>query len=164
MSKNKEAIFLDISKRVAYLRGLIDGLKIDDQTKEGQVLLQVVDILQDMAEELTEIRVQQEDLEDYMNIIDEDLYDLEDEVYSYDDDYDFEDTDYDDDYYDYDDDEFDGDYVEVECPECHDKVCFEADILDDENVIEVACPNCDTVVFVNDEEYEEEPLEDDEDI
>jgi len=34
----------------------------------------------------------------------------------------------------------------------YDTVCFEADILNDEDLIEVTCPNCDAVVFINDEE------------
>ena len=61
------------------------------------------------------------------------------------------------------------DYVEVECPQCHDIICFESDIVDDEDIIEVTCPNCSKVVFVNDgsmplpegwEKGENEPQED----
>ena len=31
-------------------------------------------------------------------------------------------------------------------------VCFDADILDDDDLIEVVCPVCESVVFVNDGE------------
>ena len=30
-------------------------------------------------------------------------------------------------------------------------VCFESDILQDDDIVEVTCPNCDEVVFVNDD-------------
>jgi hypothetical protein len=41
-------------------------------------------------------------------------------------------------------------YVEVECKNCHDIICFEEELLHDEEIIEIACPNCNQVVFVND--------------
>ena len=41
-------------------------------------------------------------------------------------------------------------YIEVECKNCHDIICFEEDLLYDEDIVEITCPNCNQVVFVND--------------
>jgi len=53
----------------------------------------------------------------------------------------------------------DSDYEEVECPNCGETVCFDADVLDDEDIVEIVCPNCDEVVFINDDTLQpmEEP-------
>ena len=40
--------------------------------------------------------------------------------------------------------------MEVECKNCHDIICFEEELLFDDDVIEITCPNCNQVVFVND--------------
>ena len=70
-------------------------------------------------------------------------------------------ADVEDEVFDVDDDE-DDDMVDVECPNCHEQVCFDASILYDDDLIEVTCPNCGAVVFVNDEEDDEELEEDEE--
>ena len=83
---------------------------------------------------------------DYVEELDDDLTELEDNFYGeYDDDSECC-CDDDEDYCSCDDDE---DYVEVTCPQCHEVVCFDKDILDSEDLIEVVCPVCDAVVFVN---------------
>lgn len=135
----------ELKERVSYLQGLADGLNVGNDTKEGRLLSEVIDVLGDFAEYLGELEDAQIDLEEYVESIDEDLYDLEDEVLEIEDDEDELDE-----VVDFDDDDLT--YVDVECPKCHEIVCFEADIVDDEDLIEVTCPNCDEVVFVNDME------------
>jgi len=137
----------DLRQKVSYLRGLMEGLDIKDDSKEGKIFNAILEILDDISEEIFEIHTVQEEIEAYLDSMDEDLSDLEEEVY--------EDSEYEDDELDPDE-----DYVEVVCPDCGDTVCFEADILDDEDLIEVTCPNCDAVVFTNDEEYDDD-IEDD---
>ncbi len=122
----------NIKEKVAYLQGLVQGLNIDETTKEGRVLTAIVDVLDEMADQLDEIETAQSDLEEYVESIDEDLYDLEGDILG--DDFDEEEM------------------VEVECPGCKEIVCFESDIIDDEDLIEVTCPNCDEVVYVNDQD------------
>ncbi|MEW6621677.1 MAG: CD1247 N-terminal domain-containing protein [Bacillota bacterium] len=140
---------VDIRQKVSFLKGLIEGLDIKKDSKEGRVFEVITEILVDMAEDIHELQVAQGEMEEYLDDIDEDLYKLEDEVYEGHNCDDYED----DENEDFDPDE---DYVEVVCPDCGDTVCFEADILDDEDLIEVTCPNCDAVVFINDEEYTEQ--------
>ena len=51
--------------------------------------------------------------------------------------------------------------VDVECPNCHETVCFDESILYDEDPIEVICPNCEAVVFSNEDEFEVEDGDED---
>ena len=115
-----------IKERVAYLQGLTQGLNIGSHSAEGKLLINIIDVLDDMAEEFTHLQVVQEDLETYVESMDEDLTDLEDEVYE-----------------DVNDDEF----VEVKCPTCNETVSFEADILKDDDAVEVSCPHCGDTVY-----------------
>lgn len=131
-----------LNKKIAYLQGLAEGLNVDRDSKEGKLFTAIMDVLDEVADGMEEISQDQRDLEEYMTAIDEDLGDLEEEIYGEDDCY-----------YDADEDEdFEEEYIEVECPGCHDIVRFESSILGDEDIIEVTCPNCDEVVFVNDDE------------
>ncbi|PKM81290.1 MAG: AraC family transcriptional regulator [Firmicutes bacterium HGW-Firmicutes-14] len=120
-----------LKEKVAYLQGLAQGLDIGDATKEGKVLSEIINVLGEMAGQIEDIETAQNDLEDYVESIDEDLYDLEDDLLG---DLDEEDL------------------IEIECPNCREIVCFEADIVDDEDLIEVTCPNCDEVVYINDQD------------
>ncbi len=153
-----------LEKRVAYLQGLADGIEVED-SKAGRLIDELIDVLVDVVEVLAEFKENQVELEEYVTVIDEDLEDLEEEVYDDDDDDDDEFA-FDDFYNDEDDEDLDDDisYVEVECPECHDIVYFDSDILIDDDLIEVVCPNCNTVVFVNDDSLEtiDEFVEDEE--
>lgn len=89
-------------KRVAYLQGLADGFEIDETSKEGKLLLEIIDVLSDIVDE---VKDSNKDLENYVDMVEEDLSELEDYVYD-NDDYEFDDNyeDYDD-YEDFDDEE-----------------------------------------------------------
>lgn len=103
-------------QKVSYLQGLADGLGIDESTKEGKLLLHIIETLEEFADVLDETLQNQADLEEYVNFIDEDLADVEDEVYGTDDDFD-DDFDY------FDDDDFDFDDYE-DCCEDEDCECY----------------------------------------
>ena len=81
-------------QRVSYLQGLADGLGVDESTKEGKLLIQIIEVLGEFAEVLEEVVEEQRDLEEYVNYIDEDLSDVEDEIYDLDE-YDDDDFDFD---------------------------------------------------------------------
>lgn len=119
-----------VKEKVAYLQGLTKGLEVSEQSAEGKLLINIIDVLDDFAEEFESISDAHEDLEDYVETIDEDLTELEGEIYD-DDDTASEDE----------------DLVEVECPKCHDQVAFESDVLQDADEVEVTCPSCGTVVY-----------------
>lgn len=71
----------NLKEQVAYLQGLTKGLNLTDSSAEGKMLLKIVDVLDDFAEELQYIHAAQEELETYVETIDEDLTDLEEDIY-----------------------------------------------------------------------------------
>jgi len=116
----------NIKERVAYLQGLTQGLNVSSHSAEGKLLINIIDVLDDMAEEFSNIQMVQEDLETYVESMDEDLTDLEEEVY---------------------DDVAGDELVEVQCPSCHETVSFESSLLEDEDDLEVSCPHCGETVY-----------------
>lgn len=118
----------NIKEKVAYLQGLTRGLNVSDSSAEGKLLLNVVDVLYDVADQIQSLHVAQEDLENYVETIDEDLTELEDEVYEG---------------------VYNSDMVEVECPSCHEVISFESNLLDEDDSVEVTCPSCGETVYGN---------------
>lgn len=133
---------MTVIEKVAYLRGLADGLKLTDTTAEGKVLLNVIEVLDDLALSVTDLEDAVEELGEVVDAIDDDLQDVEDALYEEDDedeDYDFdEDDDYGLDDYDEFDDE-DEPLYEVKCPTCGDTICVDESMLCEG---EIDCPNC----------------------
>ena len=119
---------MGISEKVAYLKGLAEGLNVDESTKEGKLLLAIVDVLNDMAEEFEDIEDEIVDLEDGLDAVSDDLNDVEEFLYETSDDEDKEDDEDDDD-----------EYFVTTCPECEEEVIFDESVLEDG---EVVCPNC----------------------
>ena len=71
----------NIKERVAYLQGLTQGLNISLYSAEGKLLIHIVDVLDDMADAINDIQMEQEDLKTYIESMDDDLLNLEEEVY-----------------------------------------------------------------------------------
>ena len=46
---------MEISEKVAYLKGLAEGLNLDTESKEGKLIVAIIDVLDDMAEKFAEI-------------------------------------------------------------------------------------------------------------
>jgi len=139
-----------LEKRISYLRGLSDGIDLEENGRDGQILSEVVQLLDDMVGEIRALHARVEEAEEYTEAIDEDLSDLEWLLYDDEDlyedvddddavEYEFDDDDEDeyDEYYDLDDDEdayvfhpysaddddFDTSY-EFECPSCQEVIFF----------------------------------------
>lgn len=144
---------MTITEKVAYLKGLADGLNLNKETPEGKVIAAMMDILDDMALNLA-------DLNDQVDAIDEDLELVEEYVYEEDDD-DFDEcsgdcdgcTGCDD--FDYDEDE--GAY-EFECPNCHETIFFDESLFEDDEY-DLECPAC-GVKLELEEIFEDEDDED----
>ena len=120
---------MTLTEKVAYLKGLAEGLDLDKDSKEAKLFEAIFDILEDMALTVTDIDEDLSACEDMVDAIDADLEDLED--YIFDDD----DCDCCDDDCCCDDDEL----YEVECPLCGEEILLDEEMLDEE-VIE--CPGC----------------------
>ena len=125
---------MEITEKVAYLKGLMEGMKIDTETNEGKILSAMVDILEDIGLELEDLWNAQGELEDGLDVVSDDLEDIEDIVYDEDD----EDESFDDEYYE-DDAEEDEDCYATTCPTCEETIYFDESVLENGEVI---CPNC----------------------
>lgn len=122
---------MEITEKVAYLKGLMEGMKLDTETNEGKILTAMADILEDVALELEDLWNAQGELEEGLDIVSDDLEDVEDAVYD-------EYEDFDDEYYEDDADE-DEDCYATTCPTCEENIYFDESVLEDGQVI---CPNC----------------------
>lgn len=111
---------MTLSEKAAYLKGLMEGLKLNEESDEGKMFAGIVDLLGDMAKNIANIEETTIAISDELDEIEDDL-DAIDDFIAYLDDEAFED-DYDDEDYDEldeeDEDEFDFDdttVYEVEC-------------------------------------------------
>lgn len=120
---------MTITEKVAYIRGLAQGLELDGDKKEVKLMNEIISLLDDMALTISDLEDGYNEVFDNMELLDEDLCALEEDFYEYDCD---EDCDCD---CNCDDDQF----YEVTCPTCNEKICLSEDIL---LKGEIKCPNC----------------------
>lgn len=164
---------MTISEKSAYLKGLMDGLKLDTETNEGKMIAAIVDLLGDMSKRMVDIEDTTIAISDELDEIEEDLDAIEDFIMDEDDeDWDDGYEDEDEDYYDpagdedeepVDDEEepeegFDfGDedttIYEVECA-CGNIIDFDEEVLESGSIV---CPNCgETLEFTFDDDEVDE--------
>lgn len=152
---------MTISEKAAYLKGLMDGLKLDTQSNEGKMIEAIVDLLGDVTKRLTDVEETTIAISDELDEIEEDLDAIEDYILDEeddeDDDWEFDDEDdwdEDEDYeegFDYGDP--DSTIYEVECA-CGELINFDEDTLEEGSII---CPNCgETLEFSLEEDEEDE--------
>lgn len=111
---------MEISEKVAYLKGLAEGLNLDTESKEGKLIAAIIDVLDDMAEKFAEIDDELCDVEDGLDAVSDDLSDVEETLYfALDDD---EDEDEDDE---------EEECFMTNCPECEEEVYFDESVLED---------------------------------
>ena len=124
---------MSITEKVAYLKGLAEGMDLDTEKKEGKLLAAMIDVLEDIALELADIEDAQEELGEGLDAVSDDLEDVEDLLYGEDDE--------DDDESDYELDDLgeDEDCYATTCPTCEETIYFDESVLEDGEVI---CPNC----------------------
>ena len=79
---------MEISEKVAYLKGLAEGLALDTDTKEGKLIAAIIDVLDDMAEKFVDLEDELCDVEDGLDAVSDDLSDVEQALYELDDDVD----------------------------------------------------------------------------
>ena len=124
---------MDICEKIAYIKGLAEGLDLDTTTKEGKILNAIIDLLGDITEEICDIEEGCDELCEQIDAVDEDLASLEEIIYE--DDEDECDCDCDDCC------DCDDEVYEIECPACNDVIYLDADMLEEEGMV---CPNCGT--------------------
>ena len=116
---------MGISEKIAYLKGLMEGMNVDTESNEGKLFAAVVDVLDEIALEVEDLTDEVMELGDGLDVISDDLSDVEDIVYDDEDDDD-------------EDDEEEECYATT-CPECEEEIFFDDTMLEDGEII---CPNC----------------------
>ena len=146
---------MTISEKSAYLKGLMDGLKLNTESDEGKMIAAIVDLLGDLTRKVTDIEDTTIAISDELDEIEEDLDAIEDFIM------DEDDEDYDED--DFDDEEFEEGFdfgdedttiYEVVCPACSEIINFDEETLEKGSII---CPDCgESLEFSLDDEEDEE--------
>ena len=124
---------MGISEKVAYLKGLAEGLALDTESKEGKLIAAIIDVLDNMADEIADMQDEMVDIEDGLDAVSDDLSEAEESLYELDDE--------DEDEEEWDDEDEDEECFMTTCPECEEEVYFDETVLEDG---EVVCPNCGT--------------------
>ena len=149
---------MTINEKSAYLKGLMDGMKLATESDEGKMIAAIVDLLGDITKKVTDIETTTIAISDELDEIDVDLdaiedYILEDEEDEEDDDFDWEDDEdeeYDEEGFDFGDE--DTTIYEVECA-CGNIINFDEDTLEAGSII---CDNCGETLEFSFDDVEEE--------
>ena len=138
---------MTLSERTAYLKGLMEGMKIDTEPNEGKLFQAIIDTLDDMALTVSDMEDVVDAVCDELDSIEEDLDNIED--YLLDDEDDEEDEDDED--YDFNDETI----YEVKCPTCGTVINLDEDMLDAGSI---QCPDCGEELEFDADDLEEEPF------
>jgi len=155
---------MELKEKAAYLKGLVEGLGIDESTKEGKVIKAMSELLCEMAQAVDSIDEDVTQAYDQINDLSEELEDLEADLYEDDDADEEEDAESADDTEDENDEDDEDDnadvasepYYEVACPACGETVYVSEDDLD---AGEAICPSCKVafeVALADDEEEQDD--------
>ena len=128
---------MTLSERTAYLKGLMEGMEIDTETKEGKLFKAIIDVLDDMALTVTDVEDVVDAVCDELDSVEEDLDAIEEYLLEEEDDDEYYDDDEDD--YDYDCDCEDEVIYEVKCPVCNTVINLDEEMLDAGSI---ECPDC----------------------
>ncbi len=124
----------DITERVSYLQGLSEGLNIREGSPQGKIISGILSVLDEIADSLLVMEERLDELQEFVESMDNDLQDLEEKW-----------------------DEEPGVMDEIRCSHCGELIHLKPEIWDDEDVMEIICPYCDEVVFVNDGSFDYQP-------
>ena len=109
---------MELMEKVAYLKGLMNGLELEADKKETKVFNAIVDVLDELASTLTDVVEETDEMSELIDVLDQDLGDVEevecccgDEEETY----------------------------EITCPTCGNTIYIDESMLDEG---EMKCPNC----------------------
>jgi DNA-directed RNA polymerase subunit RPC12/RpoP len=136
-----EGLMNYLKEKVAYLKGLAEGMRLDYDTNEGKLLKAVLEVLDDVALAVDDIEEVQEQLSEQVDEMDEDLAEIESLIYDIDDE-DCENDEEEDEEDDEEDDEDDDEeevFAEFDCPHCGETVNLQDAFMKKDTVL---CPHC----------------------
>ena len=138
---------MDLNAKAAYIRGLMTGMEFDPASKNGKVIAAMMDLLEEMAAQVTEHDDALDQVYDELETLDQDVDDIVSDLYADDDDEDEDDED------------DDSTMYEVTCPNCG-----QISTLDEETLMDpegdLVCPHCGATFDVELEGTEDEKPED----
>ena len=149
---------MTLSEKSAYLKGLMEGMKLSTETDEGKMIAAIVELLGDVTKTLGDVQETTIAISDELDEIEDDLDAIEDFIMSMDED-EYDDYEDDDEDFDFDDLEEGFDFgdeettiYEVTCA-CGEVIAFDEETLEEGSII---CENCgETLEFSFDDEDEE---------
>lgn len=153
---------MTLSEKSAYLKGLMEGMKLSTETDEGKMIAAIVELLGDVTKTLGDVQETTIAISDELDEIEDDLDAIEDFIMSMDEDEydDFEDEDDED--FDYEDLEEGFDFgdeettiYEVTCA-CGEVIAFDEETLEEGSII---CENCGEKLEFSFDDEDEEALE-----
>lgn len=123
---------MNAMEKLAYLKGLVEGLGLDESKKDTKVINNLIDLLEEVVFSLTGLEETVNEIQLQVDAVDEDLGEVEKDLYD------------------------DGEecdcckpaaaaaqeeelYYEVTCPTCGDTICLDDELI---SVGEIDCPNC----------------------
>lgn len=121
---------MTISEKVAYVKGLFDGMELDtEKSKEAKLIGALIDVLEEVSLSIEDLEEEVDELNDGLEAVSDDLEDVEDLLFGEDDDCCDDDCDCCDE---------DDDFFEVSCPNCEEDLVIDADVLE---AGFIQCPN-----------------------
>lgn len=118
---------MTITEKVAYLKGLSEGLAIDtEKSKEGKLIAAIIDVLEDMGLSIEDLESTTDELAEELDAVSDDLADVEEDLYGDEDECTCGDDDED-------------EFFQVECPNCGELLEIDEEALD---LGVIQCPSC----------------------
>ncbi len=114
-------------EKLAYLKGLIQGLGLDETKKDTKVITNLMTLLEDMVVSISTMQESMTEMKQQLDAVDEDLGEIEKDLYDDEEDCKCDKSSSSDIYY------------EVTCPTCGDTIHLDDDIISQN---EIDCPNC----------------------
>ena len=72
---------MNLTEKISYIKGLVEGLSLDESKPEVKVINAIVDLLDDMAYSVSDMEDLYDDLSAQVDEIDQDLADVESDIY-----------------------------------------------------------------------------------
>ena len=151
---------MTLSEKSAYLKGLMEGMKLSTETDEGKMIAAIVELLGDVTKTLGDVQETTIAISDELDEIEDDLDAIEDFIMSMDED-EYDDYEDDDEDFDFDDLEEGFDFgdeestiYEVTCA-CGEVIAFDEETLEEGSIV---CENCGEVLEFSFDDEDEEDL------
>ena len=71
----------NLTDHVSYIKGLAEGMKLDTSTNEGMMISKMLEVMAEMAQENAQLRKDLDELNEYVESIDDDLAEMEEALF-----------------------------------------------------------------------------------